>query len=160
MSKIVPLLLIGFIISACSGIPVSTWVPETLGTPTSPSGADCDFPTNWALQFSRSGGIAGWDESMTLDSGGRLRVQSERPPTDLQTTVSENQIEKVTDLLTQACPFEVQESDTQCADCFAYELVIQMNGGTYQVEANEITLTEELHSLVNVLSELLQDTGK
>ena len=160
MSKIVPLILIGFIVSACSGIPVSTRVPETLGTPTSPSGADCDFPTTWALQFSRSGGIAGWDESMTLDSGGRLTVQSERPPVDAQRSISGDQIKEIANLLAQACPFEVQESDTQCADCFAYELVIQMNGETYHIEATDVTLTEELHSLVNVLSELLQDTRK
>jgi hypothetical protein len=158
MSKIIPFLLLGFFLSACAGFPVSTQAPEPLGTPTSPENMACDIPETWTLQFHRSGGFAGFDESMTLDSGGKLTVQSERPLADVQEMISGDQVNEIANLLAGACPFEIQESNAQCEDCFVYELVIQMNGETYQVEATDVTLTEELHPLVNQLSGLLQNS--
>jgi len=111
----------------------------------------------WNIQFNRSGGFAGLDESLTLDSGGSLEVQSERPPMDLERTVSQDQVDEITDLLVKACPF-VNESTkgTECADCFVYDLNIQMDGQTYSVKATDVTLTEDLRPLVDALSQLVQ----
>ena len=158
MSKIIPLLLIGIILSACAGVPTSTPTPEPLVSPTSPPTKTCSPSAKWNIQYHRSGGFAGLDESLTLDSGGRLEVQSERPPVDEKSTISKDQVAAITELLAQACPFEIESGKDECADCFLYSLDIQMNGNTYAVQASDVTLTDNLQPLINVLNQLLQGT--
>jgi hypothetical protein len=138
-------------------MPVSTPTSEPLGTPTSPPGAACSPPEKWNVQFNRSGGFAGVDESLTLDSGGRIEVQSERPPVDEKSTISQDQVATISEFLAQACPFEIDAGKDNCADCFVYELNIQMDGQTYSVQASDVTLTEDLHPLVDALSQLTQN---
>jgi len=157
MSKITPILIIGIILSACAGVPANTPLPEPLGTPTRSPNTACSPPSNWKIQFNRSGGFAGFDESLTLDSGGNLRVQSERPAVDVQKTISKDQVNAIAGLLFQACPFEMNPNDAGCADCFLYKLDVQMDDRTYVMLATDITLTEDLQPLIGSLSQLLQD---
>ena len=158
MIKIIPILLISITLSACAGSSVSTPVPEPLGTPTSPPDTTCSTPANWKIRYNRSGGIAGFNETLTLDSGGNLTVQSERPPVDVQKKISKNQVGVIGGLLAQACPFEMKPNDAGCADCFLYNLNVQMDGQTYVMLATDVTLTEDLHPLIGTLSQLLRDT--
>ncbi len=158
MTKIIPVLLISIILSACAGAPVGTQAPEPLSTPAGSLQSSCSIPTEWIIQFNRSGGFAGFNESLTLDSGGRLTVQSERPAADIRKTLSKNQVAAVTGLLAEACPFEMKPNDAGCADCFLYKLDIQMDGQTYVMLATDVTLTDELQPLISELSGLLQDT--
>ena len=157
MSKIIFLLLISLILSACAGTPVSTPTPKPLGTPTSPPAAACSPPEKWNIQFNRSGGFAGLDESLTLDSGGSLDVQRKRPPVNEKSSISKEQVAAIAVLLAQACPFEIEMGKDNCADCFVYDLNIQMDGQTYSVQASDVTLTEDLHPLVDALSQLTQN---
>ena len=157
MSKIIPILLFSIILSACAGLPANTSIPEPMATPTSGAGSDCRSPEVWSIQYNRSGGFAGFDESLTLDSGGSLTVKSERPPVDEHRTISEDQVKTITDLLTQACPFEMGSGKgTTCADCFTYSLTVRMDGQTYAVKASDVTLTDNLHPLVDALNQMLQ----
>ena len=160
MSKITILLLISIVLSACAVMPANTPLPEPVGTPTSRSSTACSAPTNWTIQYNRSGGFAGFNESMTLDSGGNLTVKSERPPADVQETISDDQVKEISKLLGQACPFETDSSKDSCADCFMYDLNIQMDGQTYTVHASDMTLIEELQPLISALDQLLQDAGQ
>ena len=159
MLKIISFLLVSIILSACAAVPASTPTQESVSTPViSPSTAACSPPSNWTIQYTRSGGFAGFNESLTLDSGGSLTVQSERPPVDKQMEITEVQVSAITDLLVEACPFETPLERGVCADCFIYDLEIQMDGRTYSVQASDITLTEELRPLVEVLNQFLQDS--
>ena len=159
MSKITFILLISLVLSACAGLPVSTPTPEPLGTPTSPSKVACSPPAKWSIQFNRSGGFAGLDESLILDSGGSLEVQSERPPKVVEMKVSQDQVDAITDLLVQACPFVIDlTKGNDCADCFVYDLNVQMDGQTYSVQATDVTLTKELNPLIDGLSQLMQNS--
>jgi hypothetical protein len=160
MSKILPILFIGLILSACAGMPASTQVPELLETPTDSTSTACSSPSTWTIEYNRSGGFAGFNESLTLDNGGRLKVQSERPPTDVEKMLSDDQVKAITDLLVQTCPFEVPADKGVCADCFLYELKIQMDAHKYSAQATDVTLTEDLNPLVSALSQLLQDTAQ
>lgn len=156
MSKIIPVLIIGILLSACGGMPENTPLP----TPASQSNTACSAPTNWTIQYNRSGGFAGFNESLTLDNGGNLTVQSERPAADAQQTISEEQVKAITELLVQACPFDIAKDKGDCPDCFFYDLNIEMDGLAYSVQASDVTLTEELHPLISALSQLLQDLGQ
>jgi len=152
------ILVIGTILSACAGAPVDTVEQEPLGTPISQPDTACSIPTQWSIQFNRSGGFAGVNESLTLDSGGSLRVQSERPAVNVRNTISGDQVNAIGELLVRACPFEMKPNDAGCADCFLYKLDVQMDGQTYVMLATDVTLTEELHPLISELSTLIQDT--
>jgi hypothetical protein len=139
-------------------MPASTQTPEIVNTPTSQPSKACDTPSYWTIRFNRSGGFAGFDETMTLDSGGSLEVQSERPPTDEQRTISEDQVDSITKLLAQACPFKIEPEKGVCADCFVYDLDIQMDDRSYTLQASDVTLTDDLGPLIGALSQLLQGT--
>lgn len=158
MSKIFPILLIGIILSACAGAPASTPLPEPVGTPTGQSNTACSVPTTWIIQYNRSGGFAGFNETMRLDSDGTLTIQSERPPADVKKKLSNDQVKTIAELLVQACPFEVGSGKGACADCFLYDLNIRMDNRTYAVQASDVTLTDELQPLFDALSQLLRDT--
>jgi hypothetical protein len=67
--------------------------------------------------------------------------------------IPKDQVEAITDLLVQACPFELDEKQGVCADCFNYELKIQMDDQTNAIQALDTTLTEELRPLINILDE-------
>jgi len=141
-------------------MPANSPLPEPLETPTSQSNSACGTPKNWTIQFNRSGGFAGFNESLTLDSGGNLTVQSERPAVNMQKTISEDQLKTIADSLVQACPFNVPVDKNDCADCFVYDLKVQMDGIFYSVQASDMTAAEELQPLISALSQLLQDTGQ
>ena len=132
--------------------------PEPLGTPTGSSTSACSTPANWTIQFNRSGGIAGFNQSLSLQSDGSLKIESEKPPANVQKSISKEQISEITNLLVQACPFEMQPNDLGCADCFIYKLSVQMNGRTYDMLATDVTLTDEAYPLINLLSQVVQDT--
>jgi len=160
MTKVIPLLLIfGIALSACAGASVSTVEPGPLGTPTNSSAVACSTPANWTIQFNRSGGFAGFKQSLTVHSDGSLTIQSENPPANVQKSISKEQVSEITNLLAQACPFKMQPNDVGCADCFIYNLNIQMNGQSYGMLATDVTLTDEVYPLIDMLSQLLQDTG-
>ena len=155
MKKIIPLILISIILSACAGAP--TTEPNPLGTPAGGPASACSVPSEWTIQLNRSGGIAGVNETMTLDSGGRLTVQSERTSRNIQKTISKDQVNTIAGLLSQACPFEMKPNDAGCADCFLYKFDIQMNGQSYVLLATDVTLTDDLQPLVGTLTQILQD---
>ena len=157
MNKLISIFLISFILVACAGASVSTDEPKPLSTPANGPASACGVPSQWTIQLNRSGGIAGVDETMTLDSGGRLTVQSESPATDVRKTLSKDQVSAITGYLAEACPFEMKPNDAGCADCFLYKLDIQMDGKTYVMLATDVTLSDEVHPLINELSNLLQD---
>lgn len=159
MSRLIFLFIIVILLAACGGAPASVPSPKPLGTPTrQPTKATCSPPSEWTVQYNRSGGFAGFNESLTLDSDGNLTIKSERPPVGKQMTISVAQVEAITDLLVQACPFETDVEKGNCADCYFYELNIQMDGRTYSVQASDISLTEEISPLINELSQLLQES--
>ena len=161
MKKIILIVFfVGVILSACGGAPVSTDAPSPLGTPTSQLDTPCSVPAQWAIQFNRSGGFAGVSESLTLDSGGSLMVQSERPAVNVRKTISGDQVNAIGELLVRACPFEMKPNDAGCADCFLYKLDVQMDGKTYVMLATDVTLTEDLHPLISTLNQILQDAGE
>ena len=95
---------------------------------------------------------------MTLQSDGSLKIESEKPPANEQKSISKEQVSQMTNLLAQACPFEMKPNDLGCADCFIYKLSVQMNGQTYNMLATDVTLTDQVYPLINTLNQLLQDT--
>jgi hypothetical protein len=162
MSKIIPILVLSIVLSACavSPSPTSTPTPEPLGTLTNPPQADCGVPTDWSIHYRRTGGIAGFNQSLTLNSKGDLKVQSQNPQAAETKTVSDTQVKTISSLLADACPFAKDSVKGACADCFFYELTIQMDGQTYVTGASETALTEEMFSLIFALDKFFPTAGQ
>lgn len=158
----IPILLIAILLSACGAAPTGTPTPspEPLGTPTIPPQADCNTPTNWSIHYRRTGGIAGFNQSLTLNSNGNLKVQSLKPQATDTKTVSDAQIKTISGLLADACPFTSDSTKKgTCADCFFYELTIQMDGQMYVTGASETELTVEMFGLIFTLDKFFQTAG-
>lgn len=162
MSKIISILLVSIILSACAVTPspASTPTPEPLGTPTNPPQADCSVPTDWSIHYRRTGGIAGFNQSLTLNSNGDLKVQSRNPQATETKTVSATQVKTISVLLADSCPFAEDSVKGTCADCFFYELTIQMDGQTYVIGASETALSEEMFSLIFTLDQFFPTAGQ
>lgn len=162
MTKFFSIFLVSITLAACavSPPPTNTPTPEPLATPTSSSSVACSSPSTWTIQYNRSGGFAGFDETLTLDSSGNLIIQSERPPINEHKTISADQVQAITKLLVQACPFEAGPTNGVCADCFFYDLNVRMDGRMYTVQASDVTLTKKLQPLIGALSQFLQDSGQ
>lgn len=162
MYKLILFLVISILVSACAAAPADTPSPQPLplATPTQLADAVCTLPSNWKIEYHRTGGIAGFDQTLTVQSDGSLTVQSEHPPADRQLQIPEDHVEPLGTLLVQACPFPTQRAEGVCADCFNYELDIEMDGQMYEVQATDTTLTEELHPLISTLDEFLQLAGQ
>ena len=160
MSKIFLLLFICIVLlSACSAMPANTPTLEPLATApaaTRSTTTECSPPSTWQIELNRSGGFAGLEESLTLDSTGSLVVQSERPPKNVQKTISRDQVDAITELLVQACPFKIEPAKKECADCFVYDLKIQMDEHTYSEQFSDMTFAEEMRPLVEALNQLAQ----
>lgn len=114
---------------------------------------DADLP----IGFSRSGGIAGISELMTIDgpyvsvvSGyGTQREKREG-------TIGPTEIDELETLIDEADLEEIEpEDDSQCADCFSYTI----DAGGTRLELSSIDFEQddhpELDQLVGKLQELL-----
>ena len=95
-----------------------------------------------------------------MQSDGSLMVQSERPAIDEQVTLPKDHLEPIQNLLVQACPFTIAKKEDNCADCYIYDLRIEMNGQSYDIQASDMTLNEELRPLITTLDEFFQVTGQ
>lgn len=161
MSKIILILIAGLIFSACAGMQAGTPTTEPVAeAPTKPSSSDCGPASNWKIEYHRTGGFGGFDQSLTLKSDGSLAIQSKKPALEKQTTLPADHLKAVSELLVQTCPFELSKDQGVCADCFMYSLEIQMDNRFYSVQATDTTLTEELRPLVTALDEFLKVTSQ
>lgn len=138
---------------ATAPVEASALPVETL--PAAPEAA-CSVPETWSLSFHRTGGFAGFDQSLTVKSQGELQVESKNPPLTFARALSPDELSQLTELLRQACPFNVSPGRNACADCFVYDLQIQWGNQAYAIQATDVTLPEEWRSLVGVLSMFFQ----
>jgi hypothetical protein len=174
MFKAIPVsLLLLSILVACAPSVVETPVPAAplntpqasapgtstppLATPPAQADAVCALPESWSLTFHRTGGFAGFDQRLTVNSLGELEIQSERPPAASSRTLSPEELAGLAEALTGACPFEGPAGRAVCADCFVYDLAIQWGDRDYTLQATDVNLPEPLHALTGVLGEYFQE---
>ena len=146
IKKWLTLILAVSFLSACGGMGASEPVPAA-----TPAQASSCMADEWSLEFHRTGGFAGFDEALALNSKGDLVVDSANPQTNFERTLSADEVMRITDLLKAACPFEPAPGSDNCADCFGYTLTVDTGGKTYRLEANDVTMTDEQSALTSAL---------
>ena len=138
-------LVVGFL-SACGD---AAWLEPA----TTPALASPCMGGEWSLEFNRSGGFAGFDETLVLDSSGKLVVDSINPQASFQRSLPSEEIQRIAVRLEAACPFEPVSKSANCADCFMYTMTVHIDGEKYQLRATDVTLTEEQGALVGELQQ-------
>lgn len=138
-------------LSACGG-PAET----ELAPAATPTRARTCLDNAWTLEFHRSGGFAGFDESLTLNSSGELVVESTNPQAAFERSLSTKEIQRIAEFLRAACPFEPASKATDCADCFLYAVTVRTEGEKYQFEATDVNLTGEQSVLVSELQKYFE----
>ncbi|MFZ5820689.1 MAG: protealysin inhibitor emfourin [Chloroflexota bacterium] len=177
MFKVIPIsLLLLSILVACAPSVTETPVPAAplntppasapgtsvplLDTPPGQEDAVCALPKSWSLTFHRTGGFAGFDQRLTVNSQGELEIRSEQPPAVSSRTLSPEELAGLAAALIQACPFEAPADRAKCADCFTYELAIQWGDRDYRLQATDVNLPEALRSLTGALGQYFQETDQ
>ncbi|GAB4503568.1 MAG: hypothetical protein Fur0043_05600 [Anaerolineales bacterium] len=175
MNKIIPLsLFLLCILAACAPaaettpmLPLDTpqafpqtATPETSALPAeAPSAVPdtiCSLPENWSLSFRRTGGFAGFDQSLSVNSQGELQIESRKPPVTSNRLLLPEELTQLTESLRLACPFTASPREGTCADCFLYQLQIQWGDEAYTMQATDVTMPKEWSDLVGKLSMLFQ----
>ena len=134
------------ILTACSGAVMPVPTPAV----TARRDVSC-VTEDWSLEFHRSGGFAGFDESLTLNSDGELSVDSNNPQAEFHRTLPKDDLNHIVDQLEAACPFEAVSIQDDCADCFSYTLTIHTNSQIIRYQATDVNLTEDLSILTSTL---------
>ena len=108
---------------------------ETAG----PVGSSSSLPEHWRLEFNRSGGIAGEMKTINISDDGSFVATSEKLQQTLQGTLSEKELDEIGRLLAEVYPFPLSPRRSECKDCFAYTIRLDLGG-----RPSEITLDDSL----------------
>ena len=148
-------LLVTLLITGCG--PAS--MPKPLNTPMpepSASGGD------WTIQMTQSGGIMGLSRSIEVSSDGKYTVVDERANKTVTGELTANKLSELNELVMTSNYVPATKPDGNgCADCFVYDLEIQVNGEKLSVQLNDISLPNSgLEPLVTYLRGLIDTALK
>jgi hypothetical protein len=129
------MLLAGLVDFSCS----ATKSPEKSIEPQA-----CALPAEWEITLTRSGGFAGLSQLVFISSRGTLLVQDLPKGETRESTILQDEVAKISEMLSGACPFEIPQRAGRCPDCLEYDLSIIMDGRLYRVKFNEINITDNL----------------
>jgi hypothetical protein len=127
-------LLITLLITSCG----SFSTPEPFNTPTTkPSTPGGD----WTIKMTQSGGIMGLSRSIEVTSDGKYSVVDERANKTVTGELTANELSELNKLVKTSNHIPATKPDGKgCADCFVYDLEIQVNGENFSFQLNDVTL--------------------
>lgn len=138
--------LITLLITGCG----SASTPE----PSAPSG-------DWTIKMTQSGGIMGLSRSIEVSSDGNYTVVDERANKTVTGEFTANELLELNELVTTSKYVPATKPDGTCADCFVYDLEIQVNGEKLSIQLNDVSLPNSgLEPLVAYLQGLMETTLK
>jgi hypothetical protein len=116
-------------------------------------------PSDWKLEFTRSGGFAGLRQKLWLSSNGELRAVDERKSIEVSRRALLSEVEKAGELMAKACPFEPKPQAEECRDCFNYNLDVELDGQKYSMQASDSSKPSvDLQALIVFLVSTLEQT--
>lgn len=134
-------------------------IPEPLNTPTTKPSA----PGNdWTIKMTQSGGIMGRSRSIEVSSEGKYTVVDDRANETVTGELTTNELSELNKLvMTSNYVPATKPNGTGCADCFVYDLEVQVNGEKFSIQLNDVSLPNSgLEPLVNFLRDMMDTVLK
>jgi hypothetical protein len=140
---------------------LSLFHSEPLKTPTLVEPVKSDLPSlegEWTINMTHSGGIMGLSRSIEISSDGKYTVVDERSKKSVTKKLSANELSKLMEIVSNTEYLSPERSlPSACADCFIYDLEIQMDGKKFSTQLDDITLPNSgMETLIVYLRDLIQ----
>lgn len=112
---------------------------------------------NWSITFTQSGGFIGVLRTVTITSDGKVTALDERENQAGTIRLTEAELTELERHISVARLIRPAEKDSACADCFIYDLQIESGNARFNVQLDDVTLTESgLQPLIQYLLDLME----
>lgn len=152
--KFFSIMIMALFIAACT-------FPLPRDTSTPASAQPFELGDTWTIKMTQSGGIMGLRRSVEISSDGKYTVTDERMNKSVSGVLPTNELTTLTRTIS-ALRMDLQTpKQSVCADCFIYEIEIQSNDETINLQLDDITLPESgmeplVSSLIAVMNTALK----
>jgi hypothetical protein len=110
----------------------------------------------WSLTFTLSGGIAGLNRTLDLESGGAATAIDRQRNLQVRRQISRDDLSEIERFAASAVSFE-KVGDDVCRDCLTYAIDLRVAGRAVRIRANDITLSDsKAAALVQALTRVQQ----
>ena len=152
MQRMMLFLLLAVLLSAC-GARITTPGGDILSAP--PVSAD------WTIQFSYSGGIAGMNRKLEINSSGQGTVTDERTGKTAKIQLTTGQLSQLRKFATESV-YQPATKPSACADCFVYTIQIESGSGKpFAAQVDDVNLESSgLASLVEFMRSVTDNALK
>ena len=117
-------------LSSCGNI--KSVLPNTQPLP-SPSG-------KWNIKLTQSGGIAGVLLTVEVTSDGLLKAENQRSQQIVTKFLSSQTVFELKKLIVSTVSSASKTTQSACADCFIYDLEIQLDGSNVKIHVDDVTI--------------------
>lgn len=109
----------------------------------------------WHLAFTVSGGFAGLNRQLDVESGGAATAFDHRRKVQVRRQIAPDVLSEIERFVASATSFEAG-NDT-CGDCLTYAIDLRVHGRTVSIRTNDITLSDsKAAALVQALARMQQ----
>ena len=110
-----------------------------------------ELTNDWTVSMTQTGGIMGLQRTIEVNADGSYTVTDSRNGDVVTGTLAADEIGELKGLVT-SIKFAAPELQSNCADCFLYDINIQSNGQKLIIQADDVTLLDSgVEALVSFL---------
>ena len=161
------------ILTACAAsigeVATATPVPPPSQTPAptaaaathavSATASTCTVEAPWSVELRISGGIAGIERKVEVDSSGKYEVEDLQTGEKVEGPLSPARMARVEEGLSGVCLAGDPGRPPACADCFTYSLEVTYGGTAFQAVYNDLSLAgSPMAPLVGTLNQILTES--
>lgn len=111
----------------------------------------------WSVKMIQSGGIAGVQQVVTVDQDGRVVAMDERANLTGTVQLTSEQLGRLEEQIRAALTQRSGRQNSNCADCFIYDLEIRTPDDIFSAQVDDVTLPDSgLEALVMNLRDLME----
>lgn len=125
----------------------------------SPVPGDCAVDEPWTIELTISGGLAGIEHKLEVDSSGAYEAEDLQSGAKVDGTLPAATVAELEALLPPLCQEPAGSRPPSCADCFTYRLEVTAGDFVYQATMNDLSLPDSTAApLVAALNQILSTT--
>ena len=139
------LTLISLLLAACSPFASTKPAPQPLPSPAQ----------DWSAVLTQTGGFIGVDLTIEVSGDGQLTARDQRTGRKVTGKLSPQTQSTLSRLISAMASSGGQTKQSGCADCYLYELQVQMNGRISYTRVDDTTLQDsDAADLIALLKDL------